>query len=322
MAWKVGEPLGASVGDGIMGRPARRHTFIYRVFMIAGRNFVRNDCTTISSAISFVFLLAIIPFSALFLFLLNLLQHIFLPELFPREMVAALVEDINRLIPFVSRQWVQTHLVDAVGLGSFTTINLMMLPIISGLLFKTLDQAFRKIFNIPRRNLFTGQVAYAAMSVFAIASFFMFNFIWTVASDMAWQLQKSVEGAAYLSSLYTSALDLFSLSQTNLVSLLILVVFFLTTVKLFLNIEISRRHRLIAGILFGMLWIGARECFGLYIQNVSRINVLFGSLGSVCIVLLWIYYSSVALLYSVEFMYALHGGPYKIWDERRGRRRR
>jgi membrane protein len=304
-----------------MDRLARRHTFYYRVFMIAGRSFVRNDCTTISSAISFVFLLALIPFSALFLFVLNLLQDLFLPELFPRDMVAVLVEDINQLIPFVSKAWVKTHLVDSVGLGSFTTINLLMLPIISGLLFKTLDQAFRKIFDIPRRNLLTGQVAYAAMSVFAIACFFMFNFIWTLVSDTAWQLQKSVEGASYLNSLYTGALDLFSLSQINLVSFLILVLFFLVTVRLFLNIEIKRRHRLMAGALFGVLWIGARECFGLYIQNVSRINVLFGSLGSVCIVLLWIYYSSVALLYSVAFMYALHGGPYKVWEERRGRRR-
>ena len=303
-----------------MGRPGRRHTFYYRVFLIAGRNFVRNDCTTISSSISFVFLLAVIPFSALFLFVLNLLQHLFLPELFPGDMVGILVEDIHQLIPFVSREWVRTHLVDSVGLGSFTTINLLMLPIISGLLFKTLDQAFRKIFNIPRRSLFSGQVAYAAMSIFAIACFFMFNFIWTLVSDTAWQLQQSVEQAAYLSSLYARALDLFSLSQMNLVSGLILVLFFLTTVKLFLNIEIKRRHRLMAGALFGVLWIGARECFGLYIQNVSRINVLFGSLGSVCIILLWVYYSSVALLYSVEFMYALHGGPYKIWHERRSGR--
>jgi YihY family inner membrane protein len=289
--------------------------------MIAGRNFVNDDCTTISSSISFVFLLAVIPFSALFLFVLNLLQNLFLPELFPRDMVAVLVEDINQLIPFVSKEWVKTHLVHSVGLGSFTTINLFMLPIISGLLFKTLDQAFRKIFNIPKRNLFTGQVAYAAMSVFAIACFFMFNFIWTVISDTAWELQQSVEGAAYLSGLYASTLDLFSLSQINLISLFILVLFFLITVKLFLNIEIKRRHRLMAGVLFGLLWIIARECFGLYIQNVSSINVLFGSLGSVCIVLLWIYYSSVALLYSVEFMYALHGGPYKVWEERRRRRK-
>ena len=47
---------------------------------------------------------------------------------------------------------------------------------------------------------------------------------------------------------------------------------------------------------------------------MSRINVLFGSLSSVCIILLWIFYSSVALLYTVEYMYVLHWGPYKVWN--------
>jgi len=300
---------------------SRRQSFLYRSFAIAGKKFVRDDCTTISSSISFVFLLAVIPFSALFLYILKLFQKLFLPELFPDDMVAVLVADINQFIPFVSKTWLQTHLVDSVGLGSFTTINLLMLPIISGLLFKTLDQAFRKIFNISKRRLLSGHAAYAAMSIFAVVSFFMFNFIWTLASDATWQLQRSIERSGYWSELYAQVLGLFSLSQVNLVSWLILILFFLTTVKIFLNTEIKLRHRLIAGALFGILWILARKCFGLYIQNVSRINVLFGSLGSVCIVLLWIYYSSVALLYSVEFMYILHGGPYKIWDKEPRRRK-
>lgn len=297
-----------------MRKLEQHQTFLYRAFGIAFRNFVRNDCATISSSIAFVFLLAIIPFSALFLFILNLFQDIFLPGFFPNDMVTTLVEDINRLIPFVSRSWVKTHLVDSVGLGSFTTINVLMLPIISGLFFKTLDQAFRKIFNLPRRSLIKGQAVYAAMSIFAIVSFFMFNFIWTLVSDATWQLQKTVASAVYLNDLYTRALDLFSLSQVNLVSWLILVLFFMVTARVFLHTDIKLRHQLAAGAFFGILWIVARECFGLYVQNVARLNVLFGSLGSVCIVLIWIYYSSMALLYSVEFMFVLHGGPYKRWD--------
>ena len=54
--------------------------------------------------------------------------------------------------------------------------------------------------------------------------------------------------------------------------------------------------------------------FGLYIRHVSSINVLFGSLSSVCIILLWTYYSSIALLYSVEYMYVLHRGPFRRWE--------
>lgn len=298
-----------------MYRLGRSQTFVYRVFDIAGRNFFLNDCTTISASISYVFLLAVIPFSALFLFIFSIFQRTMLYGLFPENMVDIMVENINQLIPFVSKDWVQTHLVDSVGLGSFTTINLMMLPIISGLLFKSLDQAYRKIFNLPKRNLLTGQAAYALMSIFAIVFFFMLNFIWTLASDTTWQFQLPLEPATYLlGDLYHYALDYLSLSQNNVVSWLILMLFFVTSARIFLPTDIKLRHRLMAGGLFGVLWLFARAGFGIYIQNVASINVLFGSLGSVCIILLWIFYSSIALLYSVEFLYALHLGPYKTWD--------
>ena len=292
----------------------RQKFFFFRAFAIAGRNFMHDDCTTVSSSISFVFLMAIIPFSALFLFLLNLFQDLFFPGLLPDDMVIVLVEDINRLIPFVTQQWVQTHLVDSVGLGSFTTINLLMLPIISGLLFKSLDESFRKIFKLPKRSLIRGHAAYAAMSIFAILFFFMFNFIWTLAFDATRQLQLYLVQALNINDMYAVALSYFSRPQINVVSWLILVLFFLVTAKLFLPAQIKWHHRFISAALFGLLWIVARQVFGLYIQNVARINVLFGSLGSVCIVLLWIFYSSAALLYSVEFMYVLHCGPYRLWE--------
>ncbi len=291
-----------------------QENFYLSAFATAGRNFIHDDCSTVSSSISFVFLLAIIPFSALFLFLLNTIQDIFLPGLFPDNLVAVLVEDIHLLIPFISQDWVQTHLVDSVGVGSFTTINLVTLPIISGLMFKSLDQAFRRIFNLPRRSLIRGQAVYAAMSIFAILIFFMANFIWALTSDASTQLQRSMAQLAYIKDIYVTTLDYFSVPQINIVSWILMVLFFLATVKLFLSTRIKLQHRLTAGALFGLLWIVARKIFGLYIQHVARINVLYGSLGSVCILLLWIFYSSVALLYSVEFMYVLHCGPYKIWD--------
>jgi membrane protein len=293
-----------------------RHKFIFSAFATAGSNFIQDDCVTVSSSISFVFLLAVIPFTALFLLLLKMFQTVFLPELFPDNLVAVMVQDISMLIPFIPQDWLKTHLVDSVGLGSFTTINLLTLPIISGLLFKSLDQAFRRIFNLPRRSLIRGQAVYAAMSIFAILVFFMSNFIWTLASDATSQLQQSIGQLPYIADIYLVVLDYFSLRQVNIVSCLLLVLFFLATNELFLSTRKTRiqlQHRLAAGALFAMLWIVARTFFGLYIRHVARINVLYGSLGSVCILLLWIFYSSVALLYSVEFMYVLHCGPYKIW---------
>ena len=291
-----------------------RIKFFFRAFGIAGRNFFWDDCPTVAASISFVFQLAIIPFSALFLFLLNSFKNLFFPGLFPENMAAIMVEDIRRFIPFVSVQWLQTHLIDSVGLGSFTTINLLMLPIISGLLFKSLEESLRRIFHLQRRNLLKGHALYAFLSVFAILLFFMANFLWTMAADAIKPFQVYIDQSPYTHDLYAAAIDYFTFNQINVVSALILLLFFFITVKLFLSIPIKLHHRLIAGLMFVLLWLFARQLFGYYIQHVSRINVLFGSLSSVCIILLWIYYSSLALLYSVSFMHVLHCGPYKEWE--------
>lgn len=312
--WRGGEAGVFGSYGATMYRWKARVKFIINAFGIAGRNFLWDDCLTVAASISFVFLLAIIPFSALFLFILNLFKDIFLPGLFPENMVAILVQDITRFIPFITKEWIQAHLIDSVGLGSFTTINLLMLPIISGLLFKSLEESFRRIFHLGRRNLIKGHVIYATMSIFGILIFFMANFIWTVAADAFTPLQTYIEKNPYIHNIYAIAIKYFTFNQSNLVSALILALFFLITVKLFLSTPIRRPHRLAACFLFVMLWIVARQLFGYYIQHVSRINVLFGSLSSVCIILLWIYYSSIALLYSVEYMYVLHCGPYKEWD--------
>ncbi len=288
--------------------------FYVQAFGISGRNFVWDDCLTVSSSISFVFLLSIIPFSALFLLLLNFFKDLFLPGLLPDDMVSILVEDITQVIPFVSPQWIQTHLIDSVGLGSFTTINLLMLPIVSGLLFKSLEESFRRIFHLERRHLLKGHIAYASMSIFAILLFFMANLIWTLAADTVQPLQGYLEQNPYVHDFYAIAIDYVTFNQNNIVSALILILFFLSTARLFLTIPIKRRHLVTAAMIFAMLWTLARMIFGYYIQHVTRLNVLFGSLSSVCIILLWIFYSSIALLYSVEFMYVLHCGPYKVWD--------
>jgi membrane protein len=299
---------------GVMREFFDRTTFFLKAFGIAAKNFLWDDCLIISASISFVFLLAIIPFSALFLFLMNLFKNLFLPTLFPQNMIDILVRDIARFIPFVSKTWIHTHLINSVGLGSFTTINVLMLPLVSGLMFKSLEESFRRIFHLPPRNLIKGHMLYAGLSIFVILIFFMANFIWTVVADAIRPLLHYIDSNPYIHDLYAIIIEYFTFTHLNLLSWLILVLFFMITARFFLTIPIKNHHRLIGGILFGLLWLLARKLFGMYIQHITHINVLFGSLSSVCIILLWIFYSAMALLYSVEFMYVLHCGRYKVWQ--------
>jgi membrane protein len=82
-----------------------------------------------------------------------------------------------------------------------------------------------------------------------------------------------------------------------------------------LNIKIKWRYRLISGTIFCLLWMIARKVFGLYILHISEVNLLYGSLSSVIVILMWVFYSSMALLFSIEVMFVLHSGnlKYRWW---------
>jgi membrane protein len=54
-------------------------------------------------------------------------------------------------------------------------------------------------------------------------------------------------------------------------------------------------------ILTGLLWQIALEGFSFYVRDMSRFNLVHGSVAAVVVFLVWVYTSSVVLLYGVEF---------------------
>ena len=96
------------------------------------------------------------------------------------------------------------------------------------------------------------------------------------------------------------------LSKVNFFSAFLIVAFFFLTVRIFLAVKIKFLHTAVAALIFSLLWIIAREIFQLYVGHVTRLNLIYGSLSSIIIILLWIFYSSLTLLFSVEILYFLH----------------
>jgi len=54
-------------------------------------------------------------------------------------------------------------------------------------------------------------------------------------------------------------------------------------------------------ILTGLLWHVALEGFSYYMRDMSRFNLVHGSIAAVVVFLIWVYTSSVILLYGAEF---------------------
>ncbi len=59
-----------------------KNSFVgYKLFTLSAREFVRDDCFTLSLSISFVFLLSIIPFVTLSVLIFKSIQDAFSPKL-------------------------------------------------------------------------------------------------------------------------------------------------------------------------------------------------------------------------------------------------
>ncbi|MEJ2728897.1 MAG: YhjD/YihY/BrkB family envelope integrity protein [Deltaproteobacteria bacterium] len=257
----------------------------YNLFSTALNKFDKDDCVTLSLSVSFVFLLSIIPFSTLSILIFDLIKGIFISNTaFSGNISEVLAEEINHIIPFVTKNWIQSHVINPDAYGSFKAINFFMLPIISGLFFKSLETSYRKIFQLPPRHLLFGQAFYVIISVF--------------------------DNTPYVNQFSQMALTAFTSHRINVLSVVVLIAFYLGTIKLFLNIKIHLRHRLVSALIFCSLWILARKLFSVYISHITEVNVLYGSLSSVIVILMWIFYSSLALLFSVEILHALHSGHY------------
>jgi membrane protein len=288
----------------------------YKLFSVSFKKFLEDDCFSLSLSVSFVFLLSIIPFATLSILVFDLIQKLFFAHTnWAGQVTDLLADELNQVIPFVSREWMKSHVINPDAYGSFKAINFLMLPIISGLIFKTLETSYRKIFQLPSRHLLLGQAIYVTMSIFAVLLFFISNYIWIIVSTSASHFLNSINKTPYLENLYRLAVGYTRSQPLNLVSLLVLIGFYLVTVKLFLNVKIKWRYQFLSGFIFCILWILARRFFGLYIQHISEVNLLYGSLSSVILFLMWIFYSSMALLFSLEVMYVLHRGnwQYRWW---------
>ena len=221
---------------------ALRHNFVgHRLLVISFRKFLQDDCFTLSLSVSFVFLLSIIPFATLSILIVDFFQKLFFAQAnWTGQVTEIIADEMNQVIPFVSREWMKAHVINSNAHGSFRIINFLMLPIISGLFFKSLETSYRKIFQLPARHLLFGQAFYVIVSVFAGLLFFMSNFILIILSTVISHILIAINNTPYVNQVSQLAMTAFTSHRINVLSVIVLIVFYLVTIKLFLNIKSIR----------------------------------------------------------------------------------
>lgn len=71
--------------------------------------------------------------------------------------------------------------------------------------------------------------------------------------------------------------------------------------KMLPNKKVPLRIALLGGVIAGLLWELAKHAFTWYVSHFAHYNVVYGSLASIILLLVWIYYSSLLTIIGAQF---------------------
>ena len=268
---------------------------LYDVMVFFFRGVSKGILAYRASAIAFNFFIALFP---MLLFLFN-------------------------LIPFVTTSTFQTNLFELLD------------DIIPANIFQLLEGTIAEIISHPRNGLlsltFILGIYFAANGIDAVME--SFNQSYYKTKSWSWIKQKfraillmitiSILGLISVALLMSGKLIIHSMETYNVVkgSFAVFLLQFMQWVLIISNILLSisilyyfgqkkdkaRRYRFFsAGSIFGTaLFILGSSVLKIYFENFSRYNLLYGSIGSLLVLMVWIYYNSFIVLIGFELNAAI-----------------
>jgi membrane protein len=165
--------------------------------------------------------------------------------------------------------------------------------------FVSLEMAVNIAWSVKRRRSFLRQRLVALAMVFGAGLLLLINLGVTtlVAIIRGWHYVPFLNRVLHSTWIWSVAGSLFTLTLTMIT---------FTCVYRFLpNRRVKWLDALVGGTVAGALWEIAKHFFSWYVSTFGRYNAIYGSLGSVIVLMLWIYYSSIVTVIGAEVA-ALH----------------
>ena len=191
-----------------------------------------------------------------------------------------------------------------------------LLPTVLGLLalvlgatgaFMQLQQALNRAWNVEPDPHQGGIKSFITKRLFSFGMILAVAFLLLVSLAVSAALSGLGDR---LSATLPSGLSEPVLQALNLaVSLVVISLLFAAMFKVLPDAKIAWRSVWVGGLVTGVLFVVGKFLIGLYLGQ-SNPGEAYGAAGSLIVLLLWIYYSSLILLFGAEFT--------QTWAERRG----
>jgi membrane protein len=260
----------------------------------AGRQFYRDGCPTLAAAISFYALLSLIPV----LFLVIAVAGYVIGS--SHVTYQAVLEGVREFIPHLNDDFTRNLESVVQNRGRLSWLGLGSLILAASLVFQATEFALDRVFAVDRRRSFLRSRLLSVGVVVGMGVALLFSFYVGV-------LFHALRAGPNLAPLGHDLLMPLArgLRIQYLTSVALVVGAFTVSLRVFPHAPVSWREAFTGGCVGAGLWEIGRRFFLWYLANLAQFYVVYGSLGALVAVMVWIYLSATIFLYAAELIVAL-----------------
>jgi membrane protein len=263
------------------------------LILSAGAGFFRHNCFNLAAAVAFYSILSLIPFFFVVVSLAGRLVGSSKP----------VMDSIDRLladaIPFYSDLLMNEVTKISLGSGFYGLIGLLFILWTGSLIFDSLEYAFNRVFESPRRRPYL-RTKLMGLAVFPAGGFLLtLVFFLSALLGMAESLPVA-EYLPFLGRFQTTAIEVALASIPHLFLFAVLVLAF----RIVPAIRVSYGQACLGAAISTLGWVVLKLVFGLVIIPNPNYGVVYGSLKAMIILILWIFFAVCLVLFSAELIAA------------------
>ncbi len=243
-------------------------------------NFYKKNVFTLAAAVSYYAFLAIFPFFILLIYVSTIL--------FQESLSIQKLEEYMKLFPPTISHAVIGNIDSITSSGRvFSVISAIAVFYFAFRVFTVMEQALSVIFETHDTRS-TWKATLKSFVFFMVTGFVLLVLFFS--GSTLFVISKKLEILPFV-----DAYKVILLSQVILET-----IFFALSYKYMSHMYLPFRKALTGGFIATLLWEILKHIFGLYIVSIKLYSLVYGSIGSLILLILWIYYSILIYLFGAE----------------------
>lgn len=277
---------------------------LYKFFRIFFHNIHEDEIFDRSNSVAYNFILAIFP---TIIFLFTLIPYV--TRYFPDVTDASIMQFMGELMPPSMYEVISSTILDIVSIqrGGLLTFGFIFAVYLATNGMMALMRAFNACYRtVDKRNYFKTRLTAAGLTIMLALVLFLAIILLVVGQIM---INYFTEHVHLLDRLNLDSLSIYAILMLRF--LVIFIVFFIAISSIYYfgpAVHYNWRFFSIGSLIATLACLGISYGFSYYVANFGSYNKVYGSIGTLIALMIWIQLLTMVLLFGYEINASLHYG--------------